>query len=88
MKQHKIPERMCVSCRQMHPKTELLRLVATAEGGVSLDKSGKAGGRGVYICDNPECIGRTLKNKGFARANGFPAEETKQLLEKLLNGQD
>lgn len=87
MKQNKIPERMCVSCRKMFPKNQLLR-IAVAEGKTVLDVSGKSGGRGAYICNNRSCIERAIKNKGFAKANGFDAVETKQLLEKLLNGQD
>lgn len=78
---------MCVSCRQMFPKNQLLR-IACIDGKVVLDKSGKAGGRGAYVCNNPDCIGRALKNKGLAKVNDFDQEETKNLLEKLLNGQN
>lgn len=87
MKTHKIPERMCVVCRQMHPKTQLLRVVNTAEG-VVVDQTGKLGGRGVYLCPAKECIARALKNKGFAKAYGFSLESVAQQLESVANGQD
>lgn len=88
MKQHKIPERMCVACRQMHLKSELLRIVNT-EGGVVIDQAGKLGGRGVYVCNSKQCIERTLKNKGFAKANGFAlTDEVRTQLAEMANGQD
>lgn len=45
----KIPMRMCVGCREMHEKRELIRIVKSAEGMVSIDMRGKAPGRGAYI---------------------------------------
>lgn len=89
MKQHKIPERMCVACRQMRPKNQLLRIVNDPERGSVIDASGKAGGRGVYVCADKECITRTLKNKGFAKVNGFQLNESvRQQLENIANGQN
>ena len=80
----KIPERMCVACRQMKPKNELVRLVLT-EGGATVDVTGKMNGRGVYLCKNAECIARARKNKGFQKAHGFSlTEELSLQLEKLL----
>ena len=48
--------RMCIACRQMIPKKDMLRVVKNAEGVIGLDFSGKAPGRGAYICNKAECI--------------------------------
>ena len=61
MKTRKIPMRMCVGCREMKPKKELLRAVRSPEGQVSLDTTGKKPGRGAYCCYNAECLRRALK---------------------------
>ncbi|MBR3763121.1 MAG: YlxR family protein [Clostridia bacterium] len=53
--------RMCVGCREMKPKKELLRAVRSPEGLVSLDTTGKKPGRGAYCCFNAECLRRALK---------------------------
>lgn len=79
----KIPERMCVSCRQMKPKNELLRIVNTAEG-VTIDLTGKMNGRGVYLCKCSECVTRALKNKKFDKVNGFSLDGVKEQLESLI----
>ncbi|MBQ6526985.1 MAG: YlxR family protein, partial [Clostridia bacterium] len=50
MKQKKIPMRMCVGCREMKPKKELMRVVRGPDGTVSLDPTGKKPGRGAYVC--------------------------------------
>ena len=60
-KPKKIPMRMCVGCREMKPKKELLRAVRSPEGQVSLDVTGKKPGRGAYCCFNAECLRRALK---------------------------
>ncbi|MBQ9706728.1 MAG: YlxR family protein [Clostridia bacterium] len=70
----RIPERMCVACRQMKPKNQLVRIVNT-ENGVVVDTTGKLNGRGVYLCKCKECINRATKNKGFAKTNGFALDE-------------
>lgn len=79
----RIPERMCVSCRQMKPKNELIRIVNTPSG-VVVDLTGKLNGRGVYICRCAECITRALKNKKFDKANGFSLNDVKDQLESLI----
>ena len=52
MKEKKIPMRMCIACHEMKPKKEMLRIVKPKDGEVSIDFTGKAAGRGAYICDN------------------------------------
>lgn len=49
-----VPARMCIACREMKPKRDMLRIVKNAEGEIKLDFSGKAPGRGAYICNNGE----------------------------------
>ena len=73
-KTKRIPERMCVSCREMKPKTMLVRIVNT-ETGVVVDITGKVNGRGVYICKCKHCIERAYKQKNFAKVNGFAISE-------------
>ena len=57
MKPKKIPMRMCMGCNEMKPKKELIRIVKSPEGEISLDFTGKKPGRGAYICRDKECFG-------------------------------
>ncbi|NCA66930.1 MAG: YlxR family protein [Clostridia bacterium] len=68
MKEKKAPERMCIACKGMFPKRELIRIVRTAEGQYFVDKTGKTMGRGCYICDNPQCIAKCIKAKLLNKA--------------------
>ena len=56
MKTKKIPMRMCLGCGEMKPKKELIRVVKSKEGEISLDLTGKKSGRGAYICHDAECL--------------------------------
>ena len=67
-KPRKTPMRMCVGCREMKPKNELLRAVRSPEGEVSLDATGKKAGRGAYVCYQAECLKKALKAKQLDRA--------------------
>ena len=67
MKPKKIPMRMCVGCREMKPKRELIRVVRSPEGEVSMDPVGKKPGRGAYVCRNPECLKRAIKQHQLER---------------------
>ena len=62
-KTKKIPLRMCIACRELKEKREMLRIVKDAEGKIFLDFSFKASGRGAYICDNPDCIKKLRKQR-------------------------
>ena len=64
----KTPLRMCIACRSELPKKEMLRIVHDKQGNISLDFTGKAAGRGAYICDNPDCIAKCVKNKLVGKA--------------------
>lgn len=61
MKSVKIPMRMCLGCNEMKPKKELMRVVKSPEGEISLDFTGKKNGRGAYICQNMECFEKARK---------------------------
>ncbi len=62
-KTKKIPLRQCIACRELKPKKEMLRIVKNKEGEIFLDFSGKAAGRGAYICDNEDCIKKLRKQR-------------------------
>ena len=58
-----IPLRTCMGCNEKKPKKELVRIVKNNEGQIYLDKTGKANGRGAYICDSIECLEKVIKSK-------------------------
>ena len=66
-KKKKIPERRCVGCGGHKPKPELMRVVRSPEGEVTLDPTGKKSGRGAYVCKSADCLRRAVKNRGLAR---------------------
>lgn len=83
----KIPMRMCTGCGEMKPKKELVRVVKSPEGTVSLDTTGRSPGRGAYICPNPECLKKAKKSRKLERtfAAQIP-EEVYATIEKELCG--
>ncbi len=70
--QKKIPMRMCVGCREMKPKRELVRIVCTKlpdeKYSIYVDPTGRASGRGAYICQRSECLERAKKIRALERA--------------------
>ena len=54
--QKKIPMRMCIGCHENKPKKELIRIVKSPEGEISLDFTGKKAGRGAYLCKDAVCL--------------------------------
>ena len=86
MKEKKVPMRMCMGCREMKPKKELLRVVRSPEGVVSIDVTGRKPGRGAYVCRSAECLKRAIKQKQLERAFECPlGEETHASLLQALN---
>ena len=77
----KIPLRQCVGCREMKPKRELIRVVRSPEGEISLDFRGKKPGRGAYVCPDPECLIRVRKSRALERA--FSAQLPAQVYDAL-----
>ena len=66
--QRKVPNRQCVGCRTMFEKRDLIRVVKSPEGAISLDFKGKAPGRGAYLCKSSECLKKARKSKALERA--------------------
>ena len=66
--QKKIPQRQCMGCRERRAKRELIRVVRSPEGNVSLDFGGKMNGRGAYICPNSECLKKAIRSKALDRS--------------------
>lgn len=69
----------------MKPKKELVRVVKTPEGKILLDRSGKANGRGAYICRNTECYKKAVKARRFERAFSMsvPDSVSEQIVKEL-----
>ena len=65
---NKVPQRKCIGCNESKPKKELIRIVKTPEGEMLVDDTGRANGRGAYICNKPECLQKAIKTKGLNRA--------------------
>ncbi len=83
--QKKIPQRQCMGCRERKAKKELIRVVRTTEGSVILDFSGKANGRGAYICPKMECLQKARKAKSLERSLEVPIpQEVYDRLEKEM----
>jgi predicted RNA-binding protein YlxR (DUF448 family) len=86
--QKKIPMRQCLGCREMKPKKELIRVVRSPEGTISLDFRGKANGRGAYICPDPGCLKKAIRAKALERAldTRIPEEIYAQLTAQMEAG--
>ena len=86
----KIPLRQCVGCREMKPKKELIRVVKSPEGEVSLDFKGKKPGRGAYVCPDPQCLKRARKSRALERDFSAPLPEQvyDQLEAQMQEGED
>ncbi len=66
-KPRKIPMRQCMGCNEHKPKAELLRVVRTPEGEISLDFTGKKSGRGAYLCRDVKCLKKARKSHRIDR---------------------
>ena len=64
----KLPLRQCLGCREMKPKKELVRVVRSPEGTVSVDLRGKDPGRGAYVCRDAQCLKKALRSKALSRS--------------------
>lgn len=68
------PVRTCLGCRRARPKGALVRLVRRADGVVVRDPTGRAAGRGAYVCADPACLERALQRARLAHAFRKPCE--------------
>ena len=76
MKTRKTPMRMCVGCREMKDKRELIRVVRSPEGEISLDPTGKKAGRGAYVCRRGECLRKAIRQRQLERQLQSSMSET------------
>lgn len=81
MQPKKIPMRKCTGCGEMKPKKELVRVVKSPEGEISLDLTGKKNGRGAYVCKNAACLKKAQKSKRIDRA--FDCAIPEEIFEKM-----
>lgn len=77
----RFPIRTCVACRTERQKRDFVRIVRAPDGTLSLDTSGRASGRGAYLCADRSCWSMALKRKSIERALSapLPAEVRAQL---------
>ncbi len=64
----KVPQRTCMGCQAKKEKRELVRIVRSPEGEISVDMTGKKPGRGAYICPDLECLNKVVKSKRLERS--------------------
>lgn len=75
MKPKKIPMRMCLGCGEMKIKKELIRVVKSPEGEISLDFTGKKPGRGAYICHSSDCYEKARKGRRLEKSFSCKIDE-------------
>lgn len=84
-KKKKIPTRMCIACRENVEKRDLIRVIRVDEKTLAVDETGKANGRGAYICPKIECLDKAKKINAFKRALDVPmSDELYQALKRVI----
>ena len=76
-----IPQRTCIGCNLKKDKRELIRIVKDKDGNISIDRSGRANGRGAYICDDIKCLEKAIKTKRLERT--FETKISEEIYENL-----
>ncbi len=79
----KIPMRMCIGCNEMKPKREMIRIVKPKDGDISLDFTGKAAGRGAYLCKCAACLRMAQKSHRLERS--FSCKVAPEVYEVMLH---
>lgn len=89
MQNKKVPLRKCTGCGEMKQKKELVRVVKTPEGEISLDPTGKMNGRGAYLCKDPQCLRKAQKSKRIEKALSctVPDEIYNKLEQELISSE-
>ena len=89
MQNKKVPLRKCTGCGEMKPKKELVRVVKTPEGEISLDPTGKMNGRGAYLCKDPQCLRKAQKSKRIEKALSctVPEDMYNKLEQELISSE-
>ncbi|MBR2877266.1 MAG: YlxR family protein [Clostridia bacterium] len=83
MAEKKIPLRKCIGCGEMKPKKELIRVVRSPEGEISVDLIGKKSGRGAYICHSKECFNKARKSKRLEKS--FSTQIPDDVYDRMLS---
>ncbi|NLB42046.1 MAG: YlxR family protein [Clostridiales bacterium] len=73
--------RMCLGCREMKAKKELIRVAKSPEGEINIDLKGKAPGRGAYLCKDNHCVDMAAKNRALEKT--FSSKIEQEVYEKL-----
>ncbi len=76
-----LPQRTCMGCNSKKDKKDLIRIVKNKEGVISIDKTGKANGRGAYICNELECLEKAIKSKRLEKV--FETKISEEIYENL-----
>ena len=71
-----IPQRTCIGCNVKKDKSEFIRIVKDNMNNISIDRTGKANGRGAYICDNIECLDKAIKSKKIEKSFKMQIDES------------
>ncbi|MBE6851544.1 MAG: YlxR family protein [Ruminococcus sp.] len=79
----KIPMRMCIGCGEMKPKKELIRVVKSPEGEITLDFTGKKAGRGAYLCRSQECLTQAQKSRRLEKS--FSCKVAPEVYEVMMH---
>ena len=77
----KLPQRTCIGCNSKKNKNDLIRIVKSKDGNISIDRTGKVEGRGAYICDSEECLKKAIKSKRLERT--FETKISDEIYESL-----
>ncbi|HBG6561987.1 YlxR family protein [Clostridioides difficile] len=78
----KVPQRKCIACQDRDSKKELIRIVKNKEGKIFLDPTGRANGRGAYVCKISECLKKAIKSKALNKA--FKIDVPDEVYDNLL----
>ncbi len=85
----KIPMRQCLGCREMKPKQQLIRVVRSPEGVLSVDRKGRQNGRGAYLCPDAACLRKAVKSRALERALEVPVpQEIYEALEEQMEAKE
>ena len=76
-----LPQRTCIGCNAQKDKKDLIRIVKSKDGVIGIDKTGKANGRGAYICDNIDCLEKVIKTNRLEKI--FETKISKEIYENL-----
>ena len=89
MRQKRVPLRMCLGCGEMKPKKELVRIVKSPEGDVSVDLTGKKSGRGAYVCRSAQCLDKAIKSRRLEKNFGAAvSQEVAAVLRETIENAD